>query len=891
MKKKFPTPRLILPPDYPFLPVTTKAFELLTSRSLPKVCIVTAPPGSGKTVLLTHLFRLSKSSGADALWIAPDAASQGPMQLIDLVEQALSIDCTDAAAPIATPQRIDSIVARLAESTAGLTICIDNADFCTSPESEQLLNALIFRSPVNVHLIASSTGKLRINTTSALLELRLRKITQTALWFNVENIEQLLADAGMENESLRQQAPWVLEKSEGWPAAARLMQVIAAAEPGARLGIERFQRDGLQMVDSLLGGKIANLPEDRRRFIFQIADLNQFCPALAQFATGRLDVQNHIDQLVDDNFLITSTGGDWYRFHGLFRQYLIACAGAHVTAASRREVLLRASQWLERAGHLAAALELAIRADEKSVVTRILDAMSRSLVRDLGDLPSFITSVQQTHSIDAALGSEAHFWYLWALIFERRYEAAQTELRGLQQVVAGTRALPAETAHDLLAKAILAKIALKLHLDDLLSVKEGAKEWRDCKSREDGFESGAVAGAEAFALLACNEIAAAKAAARCSMSAVAGSVSLYGRGWAANIAAGVAIAAGNPQAALGGLADLEREMVSRIGEGAIVTAVTGVVHARALFACGRIDQAITLVERNWPVARRCGIVDFNWQAFEVLLPAILAGRSKFSLADLKAVARTYPRRLGFLLDLKMIRLLLHGGQLREAVDLACDLGIWTATGRFSATADSVLEMEKTAVRMVGICLHMVSGDTKTAETMIAQEISHAQDLGLLPNEIDLHLTHAWLHHRNCNWKMVLRSFGRAVELSAERRFLQPFYEHANLVKLILGHAKIKDIGVVTMAASKMLEDIQALVGHESGKEPAPTESATVLNPLSQREHELLLLLADGLDNAQIAQTLFIALPTVKWHLSNLYSKLNVKNRTSALAKARSLRWI
>jgi LuxR family maltose regulon positive regulatory protein len=62
----------------------------------------------------------------------------------------------------------------------------------------------------------------------------------------------------------------------------------------------------------------------------------------------------------------------------------------------------------------------------------------------------------------------------------------------------------------------------------------------------------------------------------------------------------------------------------------------------------------------------------------------------------------------------------------------------------------------------------------------------------------------------------------------------------------------------------------------------------MIEPLSEREQEVLALIAQGLSNQEIAQRLFISLNTVKWHTSNIYGKLAVKNRTQAVAQARAL---
>ena len=66
------------------------------------------------------------------------------------------------------------------------------------------------------------------------------------------------------------------------------------------------------------------------------------------------------------------------------------------------------------------------------------------------------------------------------------------------------------------------------------------------------------------------------------------------------------------------------------------------------------------------------------------------------------------------------------------------------------------------------------------------------------------------------------------------------------------------------------------------------DEPALVEPLSERELEVLGLIAKGLSNQEIAQQLFISLRTVKWHTGNIYGKLAVKNRTQAVAKARTL---
>jgi LuxR family maltose regulon positive regulatory protein len=72
------------------------------------------------------------------------------------------------------------------------------------------------------------------------------------------------------------------------------------------------------------------------------------------------------------------------------------------------------------------------------------------------------------------------------------------------------------------------------------------------------------------------------------------------------------------------------------------------------------------------------------------------------------------------------------------------------------------------------------------------------------------------------------------------------------------------------------------------KIPAVGDFIDLVEPLSDRELEVLQLIAGGLSNGQIGEKLYIAQGTVKRHITNLYGKLEVQSRTQAVARAREI---
>jgi LuxR family maltose regulon positive regulatory protein len=68
----------------------------------------------------------------------------------------------------------------------------------------------------------------------------------------------------------------------------------------------------------------------------------------------------------------------------------------------------------------------------------------------------------------------------------------------------------------------------------------------------------------------------------------------------------------------------------------------------------------------------------------------------------------------------------------------------------------------------------------------------------------------------------------------------------------------------------------------------PGTSRALIEPLSQRELEVLTLIYQGLSNQEIGHKLFVSLSTVKWHNQNIFDKLDVQRRTEAVARAQAL---
>jgi LuxR family maltose regulon positive regulatory protein len=133
---------------------------------------------------------------------------------------------------------------------------------------------------------------------------------------------------------------------------------------------------------------------------------------------------------------------------------------------------------------------------------------------------------------------------------------------------------------------------------------------------------------------------------------------------------------------------------------------------------------------------------------------------------------------------------------------------------------------------------------------------------------------------------ALAALERALLLAEPEGYVRVFITQGAPMGKLLRQAAAR--GVAADYTGRLLSELEASVTGDSVSPLQAQMHDALVEPLSQRELEVLQLLATGLTNKGIAQTLVIAVSTVKKHLKNIYQKLNVHSRTEAVARAREL---
>jgi LuxR family maltose regulon positive regulatory protein len=132
---------------------------------------------------------------------------------------------------------------------------------------------------------------------------------------------------------------------------------------------------------------------------------------------------------------------------------------------------------------------------------------------------------------------------------------------------------------------------------------------------------------------------------------------------------------------------------------------------------------------------------------------------------------------------------------------------------------------------------------------------------------------------------ALQVLGEALGLAEPGGFIRSFVDEGAPMAELLAEAAAQ--GIMPDYTHKLLAAFEA-EKQKSEHRSSPSPAQALIEPLSERELEILRLIAQGLSNHEISQRLFLALSTIKGHNRLIFNKLQVQRRTEAVARAREL---
>ncbi len=900
-----------------------RLIERLNEGLSGNLTLLSAPAGFGKTTLLSEWLA---DCGRPVAWLSLDEADSDLTRFITYVVAALGtiapkMDGANfgkgvlAALHSSQPPPVESILTSLLNEIAALPgsliLILDDYHLIDSQPVDQSLAFLIEHQPAQMHLVIAS----REDPSLPLARLRVRgqlvELRADDLRFDPGEAGEFLNRVMGLNLSAEDLA--ALENhTEGWIAGLQLAALSMQNRQDTARFIESFTGSHRFVLDYLVEEVLRRQPDRVRQFLLQTSILERLSGSLVNCLTGQEDGKAMLETLESGNLFVIALDDrrQWYRYHHLFAEvlqtYLREEQPDRVSTLHRR-----ACDWFEQNDLPAEAIRHALAAKDSDraaeLIERVWLAMDRSYqsatwLAWVKALPEEVVHARPVICVG----------YAWALLDTGEIEASEARLRdaerwldppeqqatissarmvvvdraefqSLPASIAAARAYRALALGDIAGTKMYAHKALALAPDGetlhrtqataLLGMAEyadgdlPAAEREFCKFQEMMWQANDIANAISITFILANI--------KLVQGRLHEAVSAYRQS--------LQLAAKRSLLTFLGASDLYRGLSEVLCEQGDLEAA-----AQHLLTAQQLGKQSA--QTGWP-HRLCMAKARLKEAQGDLAGALVL----LDEAERKYVRNPLPDRP---IAALRARTLARQGRLGEAMS-------WMREQDLSPddNLSYLREFEHLTLARVLIARYQADraeGDLQAALGLL-ERLSHAaEEGGRYGSMIETLILESLAHQAHCNQPGALASLKRALVLGEPGGYVRLFVDEGEQLRLLIENLRLRIvrdqcnpdakligyIGKLLAAFARSTSDPQPAISHNQSK--LRNQPSEMIEPLSEREREVLKLLRSELSGPEIARQLVVSLNTVRTHTKNIFNKLGVNNRRAAIRRAEEL---
>lgn len=865
-----------------------------------KLSLISAPAGSGKTTVVSEWMGGAERPFA---WLSLDEGDADLTRFLTYFIAALrTVEADMGARALAllqapplppTESLLTALLNDLATSAQPITLVLDDYHVVDARPIDEALTFLIERLPPHLHLVLTTREDPNLPLARWRVRNQLTELRASDLRFSLAETAEFLRQVMGLNLSEANIAT-LESRTEGWIAGLQLAALSMQGHGDVSGFIRAFTGDNRYIVDYLVEEVLQRQPEPMRRFLLQTSILDRLSGPLCTAVTHQPDSKSQLETLERGNFFIIPLDDKrhWYRFHHLFADVL----KVHLLAEQPELVATlhrRASEWYEQNGSAAEAIRHALAGEDFERVAGLVELAApdmrqnrqeTTLLSWLQALPEALIRSRPVLTIDyvSALLAYGDFEaaYPWLLSAEQWFDPTAQTPPGQKMIITNQDAfqrLPASIA--------MYRAGLALSVGNVADTVTYARRVLALALGEDHLSQGAAAAMLGLAFWTQGKIETAQ--------------QIYAEGMvhlqkAGNIADAVngAITQGVLHLAQGRLRDArrtyERNLQLAAEQGGPALEVRAAVDlfpglSELHYELNDLPTATQLLVKSKELGEFNGLRQnrYRWR--------IAMARIRQAEGDLDgALALLYEAEQLYMSDFSpdvrpiaalQARVWLAQGQLGKALSWAQQKGL-------SPDDDLSYLHEFEHITLARLLLGQATSQGTSREiqdvlTFLERLLEAAEAGGRMGSVLEILVVQALAYQRQGSLPAAVAALGRALALAEPEGYIRLFVDEGPNMATLLRETAVRNI------APAYTHQLLAAFGSPIAASPA----SPLIEPLSQRELELLRYFKTELSGPEIARELTIALSTVRTHTKSIFSKLNVTNRRAAVIRAEELKLI
>jgi LuxR family maltose regulon positive regulatory protein len=865
--------------------------EKATNREL---VLVSTPAGFGKTTLLASWARGTEKPVA---WLSLDKGDNDPTRFWRYIlgavdkahegigERALSLLSGQPQPNIRSV--ITALVNELAAGSDGLELVLDDYHLIESHGVHDSLAYLLENLLPGMHVVISGRSDPPIPLARFRARFELAELRAADLRLSPQETAELLQEVwrlDLPAESIATLA----RRTEGWVSGLQLAALSLRGTSDKSDFIREFTGSNRYILDYLSEEVLERQPEEVRSFLYETSVLEQLCGPLCNAITGRSDGQVMLEHLERDNLFLESLDEErhWYRYHQLFADLLLA----HLKSMEPDrvpELHRKAAAWYEEHELVSQAIRHALAAGEGEWAARMVEQhVEEILSRGEGEtlrgwlaaLPGEVARSRPRLALAQAIAAfnAGHLQQTEPLLEDAEQALASTPGEPFEPTIGKSMSMLANVPASIaLLRASLTAIrgeaegAIELVRQAQAHLAEGEQgprisvQWNLAQA---DWMRGHLAEAErAFAAL----VAEGREAGQPHLVLTAGSV--LGR---------IQQAQGRLEAALGTYQE-GLEFTARTARGVVLSAAAARVGLSEVFyQRNQLEQALQHANEGVSLGRQltstqslaAGLAILAWirqargdppGAWEAMEEAYQV----ISNSEIVALHNPVPA--------ERARLLLAQGDVQESAH-------WVEVRGLTEGDELHYARELEYLLLVRILLGRNLPDR--ALTLLESLEAAAKAQKRIGSLIEIQVLQALGFQAAGKEDHAMKVLAQALMQAEAEGYIRIFVDEGPRMAALLHRAASH--GITPDYAARLLAAFPSVDQQFQPSPPAITFPFE--KPLSERELEVLHLLAIGATNREIAEDLSIAPTTARKHVSNILRKLGVRNRTQAVSRGRDL---